>query len=246
MQARLFVLVFVPRSNLFLHTRWHICRIFTGCCVVPGRRSLSCLVIPCRNSQPGTGIRKYGGGRCCSRAGIVVVGTSVGHARRSWLRLSLPFAHVGIGICVAQTRGLLPTTIIFRTTSYFFFASVCSPMMSYLTPAVGPRCPSSPPPPPAHGTVSALSIFMDVRRTDRKASLASVAGELEMEEQGDGAKLLKSKASARRQSLAYFSFTQACRTVDIFLRRGCFRAGLSARDKTKLYVCKVHHETIAV
>lgn len=42
---------------------------------------------------------------------------------------------------------------------------------------------------------------MDVRRTDRKASLASVAGELEMEEQGDSAKLLKSKASAARQSL---------------------------------------------
>jgi len=37
---------------------------------------------------------------------------------------------------------------------------------------------------------------MDVRRSDRQASLASVAGELEMEEQGDGAKLLKSKASA--------------------------------------------------
>lgn len=41
---------------------------------------------------------------------------------------------------------------------------------------------------------SALNIFMDVKRTDRKASLASVAGEVEMEEQGDGAKLLKSKA----------------------------------------------------
>lgn len=46
------------------------------------------------------------------------------------------------------------------------------------------------------GADSALNVFMDVRRTDREASLASVAGELEMEEQGDGAKLLKSKASA--------------------------------------------------
>ncbi|CAM9636690.1 unnamed protein product, partial [Ectocarpus sp. 13 AM-2016] len=45
-----------------------------------------------------------------------------------------------------------------------------------------------------HGEDSALNIFMDVKRTDRKASLASVAGEVEMEEQGDGAKLLKSKA----------------------------------------------------
>ncbi|CAM9342627.1 unnamed protein product, partial [Hapterophycus canaliculatus] len=37
---------------------------------------------------------------------------------------------------------------------------------------------------------------MDIRRTDREASLASVAGELEMEEQGDGAKLLKSKVNS--------------------------------------------------
>lgn len=50
------------------------------------------------------------------------------------------------------------------------------------------------------GADSALNIFMDVRRTDRKASLASVAGEVEMEEQGDGAKLLKSKASTRPRS----------------------------------------------
>lgn len=51
---------------------------------------------------------------------------------------------------------------------------------------------------------------MDVRRSDRKASLASVAGELEMEEQGDGAKLLKSKASTAWKSFAC-CFSQACR-----------------------------------
>ena len=58
---------------------------------------------------------------------------------------------------------------------------------------------------------------MDVRRTDRKASLASVADELEMEEQGDGAKLLKSKVS-KAAELCVLSLTQACRTVDRVLR----------------------------
>ena len=38
---------------------------------------------------------------------------------------------------------------------------------------------------------------MDVRKMDRKASLASVAGEVEMEEEGDGARLFQSEASAR-------------------------------------------------
>ncbi|CAM9113551.1 unnamed protein product, partial [Scytosiphon promiscuus] len=55
-----------------------------------------------------------------------------------------------------------------------------------------------------HGEDSALNVFMDVRRTDREASLASVAGELEMEEQGDGAKLLKSKASTIPFHFAFF------------------------------------------
>lgn len=36
---------------------------------------------------------------------------------------------------------------------------------------------------------------MDVRRRDRETSLASVADEVEMEEEGDGAKLFESEAS---------------------------------------------------
>lgn len=97
------------------------------------------------------------------------------------------------------------------------------------TLTVGHRC-SSPllpyrptaAPSPTRGTVSALSIFMDVRRTDRKASLASVAGELEMEEQGDGAKLLKSKASAGWQSFACVCCRRHAEVLihlTIFLRR---------------------------
>lgn len=42
---------------------------------------------------------------------------------------------------------------------------------------------------------AALNVFMDVRKMDRKASLASVAGEVEMEEEGDGARLFQSEAS---------------------------------------------------
>ena len=40
---------------------------------------------------------------------------------------------------------------------------------------------------------AALNVFMDVRKMDRKASLASVAGEVEMEEEGDGARLFQSE-----------------------------------------------------
>lgn len=39
-------------------------------------------------------------------------------------------------------------------------------------------------------------MFMDVRRTDRKTNLANVAGEVEMEDEVDGATLFRSKASA--------------------------------------------------
>lgn len=45
------------------------------------------------------------------------------------------------------------------------------------------------------GADAALSVFMDVRRIDQEASLASVAGEVEMEEEGHGARLFQSKVS---------------------------------------------------
>lgn len=43
------------------------------------------------------------------------------------------------------------------------------------------------------GAEAALSVFMDVRRKDKEASLSSVADEVEMEEEGDGARLFRSE-----------------------------------------------------
>lgn len=42
---------------------------------------------------------------------------------------------------------------------------------------------------------AAFSIALDVRKKDREANLATVVGEVEMEEDGGGAKLFRSKAS---------------------------------------------------
>lgn len=41
-------------------------------------------------------------------------------------------------------------------------------------------------------------MLLDVRRQDEEASLASVAQEVEMEEEGDGAKLFRSKVETRK------------------------------------------------
>ena len=41
----------------------------------------------------------------------------------------------------------------------------------------------------------ALNVLMNIRKKDRETSLASVAGEVEMEEEGDGARLFQSEAS---------------------------------------------------
>lgn len=50
--------------------------------------------------------------------------------------------------------------------------------------------------PPRVAPDAALNISMDVRVKDRNSNMAVVAGELKMEEEGDGAKLFESKASA--------------------------------------------------
>lgn len=52
---------------------------------------------------------------------------------------------------------------------------------------------------------AALNVFMDVRKMDRTASLASVAGEVEMEEEGDGARLFQSEVDVRYSGGTYLS-----------------------------------------
>ena len=64
---------------------------------------------------------------------------------------------------------------------------------------------------------AALNVFMDVRKMDRKASLASVAGEVEMEEEGDGARLFQSEASA--STVCVFARATACEEMLVYTRR---------------------------
>lgn len=53
-------------------------------------------------------------------------------------------------------------------------------------------------------------MFLDVRKKDREASLADVVGEVELEEEGDGARLFRSKASG------YEQFHLLCTTEDSY------------------------------
>lgn len=70
---------------------------------------------------------------------------------------------------------------------------------------------------------------MDVRRKDRDTSLANVAGEVEMEEEGDGSKLFQSEA--RETVFVVFALCTVLHSVPMSWQNTCGCRGHEAFDR---------------